>query len=86
VAALALISLLAGTLFHLWLFMLAPLRRGWTDLVPIALTAPLYWCLQSIAGYQALWQFIRRPHYWAKTAHSTGLAPERVLARVRSTT
>lgn len=83
VAALGVAALLAGNLFHLWLFLLAPTRRGWHDLVPIALTAPIYWILQSVAGYCAVWQFIRRPHYWAKTAHSRGLPPARVAARVR---
>jgi hypothetical protein len=34
-----------------------------------ALTMPLYWPLQSVAAYRALFELAFRPHYWAKTAH-----------------
>lgn len=70
--AIATFTLLAGNLFHIWLFMLAPMRRQWHDLVPYALFAPLYWILQSVAGYIAFWQFLTRPFYWEKTHHSAG--------------
>ncbi|MEO0466567.1 MAG: glycosyltransferase [Pseudomonadota bacterium] len=34
-----------------------------------AATLPLYWPLQSVAATRALYEFVRRPHYWAKTPH-----------------
>jgi glycosyltransferase XagB len=34
-----------------------------------AFTMPLYWPLQSIAAYRAVFELIFRPHFWAKTAH-----------------
>ncbi len=34
-----------------------------------ALTMPLYWPLASLAAYRALFEFLARPHHWAKTAH-----------------
>ena len=68
-AVMAAVALLLGNAFQLWLFMLAPLKRGWRDLVPYALTAPLYWAMQSVAGYKALAQFLTDPHYWEKTEH-----------------
>lgn len=34
-----------------------------------ALTMPVYWPLQSIAAYCALWDLVFRPHHWAKTMH-----------------
>ncbi len=76
-------ALLAGNFFHIWLFMLAPMQRQWHDLVPYALLAPIYWTLQSIAGYKALWQFIVKPHYWEKTDHGCGERAATVFARAQ---
>ncbi|MEM9233593.1 MAG: glycosyl transferase, partial [Pseudomonadota bacterium] len=70
--ALATFGFLAGNLMLLWLYMLAPMRRRWHDLVPYALTAPAYWLMQTAAGYKAVWQFATRPHYWEKTEHGEG--------------
>ena len=61
------------------MMMIAPLRRRWHDLVPYAVLSPLYWILQSVAAYRALWQLIRRPSYWEKTKHGRGLSPEEAL-------
>ncbi|MEM9421363.1 MAG: glycosyltransferase family 2 protein [Pseudomonadota bacterium] len=83
-AGMATLSLLLGNFFHLWLFMLAPMRRQWHDLVPFAFLAPFYWLLQSIAGYKALLQFIVKPHYWEKTDHSAGEHAETVFAKAKS--
>ncbi len=79
--ALATIGFLAGNLILLWLYMLAPMRRRWHDLVPYALTSPAYWVLQMAAGYRAAWQFITSPHYWEKTEHGAGLAHEEIAER-----
>jgi cellulose synthase/poly-beta-1,6-N-acetylglucosamine synthase-like glycosyltransferase len=82
--SLATFSLLAGNLFHIWLFMLAPLRREWFDLVPYAFLAPAYWALQSIAGYKAFWQFLFRPSYWEKTSHGKGISPRLIAAKLKA--
>ena len=78
----AALALLAGNGFQLWLFMLAPLRRGWLDLVVWGATAPFYWVLQSAAGYKAAWQFLSRPFYWEKTDHGAGEEAGTVHARM----
>ena len=62
-------ALLLGNAFQGWLFMLAPLRRGWLGLVPFALTVPAYWAMQSVAGYKAVIQLVTAPFYWEKTEH-----------------
>ena len=49
--------------------MIAPIRRGWLDLIPYSLTAFGYWVLISIAAYRALWQLVHNPFYWEKTHH-----------------
>jgi cellulose synthase/poly-beta-1,6-N-acetylglucosamine synthase-like glycosyltransferase len=66
---LSLFNLLAGNGAFIYLSMLAPLRRGWLDLIPHSLTAFGYWVLISIAAYKALWQLLRNPFYWEKTQH-----------------
>ena len=38
-------------------------------LLPSVLTMPVYWLLISAAGWLALWQFLRAPFHWNKTAH-----------------
>ena len=63
---------LAGTSAHLWFTVASPLRRGWFDLTTSFLFIPIYWVLQSAAGYKALYEFILSPHYWDKTSHSEG--------------
>ncbi len=34
------------------------------------LSAPLYWCLQSVAAFFAVYKLIREPFYWDKTDHA----------------
>jgi cellulose synthase/poly-beta-1,6-N-acetylglucosamine synthase-like glycosyltransferase len=63
----SLFNLLAGNGAFIYLSMLAPIRRGWLDLIPYSLTAFGYWVLISTAAYRALWQLLRNP--WEKTQH-----------------
>lgn len=35
----------------------------------LLLTLPLYWPLQTIAAWRALYGLLKRPHFWAKTPH-----------------
>jgi cellulose synthase/poly-beta-1,6-N-acetylglucosamine synthase-like glycosyltransferase len=66
---LSLFNLLAGNGAFIFLSMLAPIRRGWLDLIPYSLTAVGYWVLISIAAYKALGQLLSNPFYWEKTHH-----------------
>ena len=77
---LSLLNLLAGNGAFIFLSMLAPIRRGWLDLIPYSLTVFGYWVLMSIAAYRALWQLIRDPFYWEKTQHGRS----RHIARTRA--
>jgi cellulose synthase/poly-beta-1,6-N-acetylglucosamine synthase-like glycosyltransferase len=38
-------------------------------LLPWAILTPVYWLLQSVGSYKALWQLVMKPHYWEKTHH-----------------
>jgi cellulose synthase/poly-beta-1,6-N-acetylglucosamine synthase-like glycosyltransferase len=66
---LCLFNLLAGNGTFTYLIMLAPIRRGWLELIPFSFTLFGYWVLISIAAYRALWQLLRRPFFWEKTQH-----------------
>lgn len=66
---LALMNLLAGNALLIYLTMVAPFRRRWTDLAPWGMTAIGYWVLMTIASYKALQQLVSNPFYWEKTHH-----------------
>ena len=66
---LCLFNLLAGNGAFTYLIMLAPIRRGWLELIPFSFTLFGYWVLISLAAYKALWQLIRNPFFWEKTQH-----------------
>lgn len=60
---------LGGNSLFLYLALVAPFRRRWFALAPWALTITPYWVLMSFAGWRALWQWLRQPFLWEKTAH-----------------
>jgi len=68
-------ALLLGNALFAYLAMLGPYRRGWIDLSPFALLAPIYWLLISAAAYRALWQLVRNPWHWEKTPHGVSQMP-----------
>ena len=77
---LSLFNLLAGNGAFIYLSMIAPIRRGWLELVPYSLTIPAYWVLISVAAYRGLWQLLRNPHFWEKTQHGISTHPQAQLA------
>jgi hypothetical protein len=80
---LALFNLLAGNGAFVFLSMIAPVRRGWLNLIPLSLTAFAYWVLISIAAWRALGQLVVRPFHWEKTEH--GVSRFFHFARARGT-
>ena len=80
---LSLFNLLAGNGALMFLNMLAPIRRGWLDLIPYGLTSFGYWVLISVATYKGLWQLLRNPFYWEKTQHGVSKHVTRELAQAR---
>ena len=80
---LSLFNLLAGNGALIFLNMLAPIRRGWLNLIPYSLTAFGYWVILSIATYRGLWQLLRNPFYWEKTHHGVSKHIVRELAAAR---
>jgi len=77
---LCLFNLLAGNGAFTYLIMLAPIRRGWLELIPFSFTLFGYWALISVAAYRGLWQLIRDPHFWEKTQHGVSRHPAAQLS------
>jgi cellulose synthase/poly-beta-1,6-N-acetylglucosamine synthase-like glycosyltransferase len=77
---LCLFNLLAGNGAFTYLIMLAPIRRGWLELIPFSFTLFGYWALISIAAYRGLWQLVRDPFFWEKTQHGVSRHPATQLS------
>ncbi len=76
----SLANLLIGNAAFIYLFLLAPLKRGLYHLVPVGLSVFFYWVLLSVAAYKGLWQLLRNPFYWEKTEHGISALSARELA------
>lgn len=61
--------LILGNLMFIGVSMLAVSRRKYFTLIPWCIILPLYWLLQAVATYRALYQLIFDPHTWEKTEH-----------------
>lgn len=72
----AVISLIFGNFLYMYFYMVGSARRGDYALIKYALLVPLYWLAMSAAAYYALYELIRRPHRWRKTAHGLNLQSE----------
>ncbi|EAQ02407.1 hypothetical protein OB2597_20031 [Pseudooceanicola batsensis HTCC2597] len=81
---LSLVNLLAGNGLLIYLTMVAPFRRRWTDLAPWGVTVVGYWVLMTVAAYKALWQLISNPFYWEKTQHGLSKHTASELAEAKA--
>jgi len=62
-------GLFAGNLIAAYSAIAGCLKRENYSGVRYTLILPVYWLLMSVAGWKALLQLIRNPHYWEKTRH-----------------
>ena len=65
----AVLSLVVGNFFFLYVNFMAVLHRERWHLVHAVLLMPLYWVLMSVAAWRALGQLVTRLHVWEKTPH-----------------
>lgn len=68
--------LVFGNFLYLYFYMVGSLRRKQYGLIKYAFLVPLYWLFMSVAAWQALYEIIKKPHYWAKTVHGLHLKKE----------
>ncbi|MGE3246403.1 MAG: glycosyltransferase [Beijerinckiaceae bacterium] len=66
---------LAGMAAGLWPLLLGMKRRGLWSCTLWLPTVPLYWTLQTVAAWWALYDLVRDPFHWHKTDH--GMAKTR---------
>ncbi len=62
-------TVVLGYLSFVWLAWRTLPVRKLTHLRFWLFGVPLYWLLLSISAWRALWQLLRRPHFWEKTPH-----------------
>lgn len=67
---------LLGNLLTVFAGLISVTADGKPHLTVAALTAPLYWLLQSVAALKGLLQLIFKPSYWEKTVHGLSGDPE----------
>ncbi|HBO33621.1 MAG TPA: hypothetical protein DD636_02605 [Anaerolineaceae bacterium] len=63
------ICMYVGMFVFTYINIAGTMRRGYFDMVKIAIFSPLYWGLSSIASWKGLIQLLIRPHFWEKTRH-----------------
>lgn len=69
----SMICLIFGNFLYMYYYMIACHRYGYHKLIKYMYLVPFYWLAMSIAGWVALYEFIIKPHYWAKTKHGLHL-------------
>jgi cellulose synthase/poly-beta-1,6-N-acetylglucosamine synthase-like glycosyltransferase len=66
--ALMLALLVPNVIYVLLAVVISVKDKRYSD-IPFTLLQPLYWLIHSVAAYYAVYEAIRRPHHWNKTAH-----------------
>ncbi|MDX8394519.1 MAG: glycosyltransferase family 2 protein [Mariprofundales bacterium] len=66
---LSMFNLLLGNALLIYAFIFGVFKRHNYQLIPYALTLPVYWLMMSWAAYKGFWQLIHNPFYWEKTDH-----------------
>ena len=69
------LAFFAGNFLFIFTAVAGALQRGYDHGVKYALANHLYWALMSIAAWKAVWQLVRKPHYWEKTQHGLDTVP-----------
>lgn len=81
--AMAAFSLIFGNFLQFYYYMIGCAKRQQWHLMKYVYLLPVYWLITSVAGYVAVYQLLRKPHYWEKTHH--GLYVEPLQAQTHET-
>ncbi|HVY12647.1 MAG TPA: glycosyltransferase family 2 protein, partial [Alphaproteobacteria bacterium] len=77
--------LVFGNFLYLYYYMIGMARRQYYGLMRIGFLVPLYWLGMSAAAWKALYEIVRKPHYWAKTVHGLHINKEQAWEQRRET-
>lgn len=69
-------SMIVGNFLYLYYYMVGCAKRGQEELIPFIFLVPFYWLGMSVASWKALYEIVRKPHYWSKTHHGLHLTDE----------
>jgi cellulose synthase/poly-beta-1,6-N-acetylglucosamine synthase-like glycosyltransferase len=69
----AVTSLLFGNFMFIYYYMIGAAKREHWTIIKWVFLVPIYWLLVSVAAGIALYELIRKPHYWQKTVHGLHL-------------
>lgn len=72
----ALISLVLGNALTIYMNLIGCREGRDPRLLVACLTVPIYWFMMSIAAIKGVWQLLRNPSYWEKTAHGLEVATD----------
>lgn len=72
-----LFSLIIGNFLYMYYYMIGCYKREEDAIIKYVIFVPLYWLAMSVAAWRAVYQVIRKPHYWAKTKHGLHLKSNR---------
>lgn len=65
----AMCNLTIGILMQVVFALISVISHRWWNMLPFTLIFPFYWLLHSISSFRAVFELVRRPHYWEKTEH-----------------
>ncbi len=66
-------SLVFGNFLFMYYYMLGCAKRGHYSLIKYVFLVPFYWLAVSAAATVALYQLVRKPHFWEKTVHGLNM-------------
>jgi cellulose synthase/poly-beta-1,6-N-acetylglucosamine synthase-like glycosyltransferase len=67
-------SMIVGNFLYVYYYMIGCAKRQQEELIPFIFFVPFYWLGMSIASWRALYEVVRKPHYWSKTKHGLHLS------------
>lgn len=78
------VSFVFGNFLYLYYYMIGCAKRGLYDIIKYAFFVPFYWLGMSMAAWQAVYEIVVKPHYWAKTVHGLHLKTKEEFVAVKT--
>lgn len=81
----AVTSLIFGNFMFLFYYMIGAAKREHWSIIKWVFLVPIYWLMVSLAALIALYELVRKPHYWQKTVHGLHLKQEEIRKQLSNT-
>jgi len=83
---LSILNFLMGNAFFIYIQMIGIYKREHFQMVPWAVTVPVYWIMLSISAYKGLFQLVTNPFYWEKTQHGLSKFTKQMIKEAENET